>query len=437
VSEKDKARIVDAYHKAMPIMEDFHGCSACGVRDPRRSTTRYTFKNLPAEHCFMYDDGATERYEKFNAVTLELLDEDDKTSSTRTIKLSKLISSFEHNGIRFHFHPELVEKDVNKEPVAVFLCSMCGRAATTENAKPPKMSVAGGVDYGSLARLGIAFPSAAEELVLAEVRIYSLVNKVHLPHQPGLVTARSALHGHTIAFFHDGPETIARSFNQARFDDVLDHIMVTFVGPNGTNPKFEQLMLQYSNVAMRPRVLLNLLQVRNAIHCLQHNESLFPEMITEENLVKWCDHFKRRLKTDCLDYVGNDDVERASHPSDIANVRNTDDVDVECNVNVSCAHDTSESPHEVDTTRVDDADVHPSIELQSVAVYPQRSVDAAVSILQGAIDVLHRKKPRANTDDASDNDSDDDGESDTHGDGDIDGDGDSDSDSDAGSNSNR
>ncbi|KAJ1456406.1 hypothetical protein M885DRAFT_616256 [Pelagophyceae sp. CCMP2097] len=67
--------------------------------------------------------------------------------------------------------------------------------AAIAGAKPPKYSLAADVrvDYGCLSRLGVGIPNAAEDLVLADVRVYSLVHKVHVPNQPKLVGVRTAV----------------------------------------------------------------------------------------------------------------------------------------------------------------------------------------------------------------------------------------------------
>ncbi|KAJ1448838.1 hypothetical protein M885DRAFT_623082 [Pelagophyceae sp. CCMP2097] len=58
----------------------------------------------------------------------------------------------------------------------------------------PKYSLAADVDYGCLSRLGVDIPNAAEDLVLTDVRVYSLVHKVHVPNQPKLAGVRTVLH---------------------------------------------------------------------------------------------------------------------------------------------------------------------------------------------------------------------------------------------------
>ena len=97
----------------------------------------------------------------------------------------KNIRSFYAAGERdfFHVHPELVETDADTGCLTVCLCDTCSKAAAATNGRAPASSIAGGCDYGLLTRLGLELPSALETLGLADVRLYSLTAKVHVPGQ--------------------------------------------------------------------------------------------------------------------------------------------------------------------------------------------------------------------------------------------------------------
>ena len=165
----------------------------------------------------------------------------------------------------FHVHPELVGEQGDGTPT-IFLCPTCAKAADTPEGRPPPQSIAGGRDYGSLKRIDIEWPGATEELALADVRLYSLVTKVHIPNCRNNAANRRVLRGHVIAFVHDGPAVILKHFDESRIQEVIRNIQIVFVGASGSVTNLEKRALALGDMQLRHHVLYNHLTLRAALH---------------------------------------------------------------------------------------------------------------------------------------------------------------------------
>ena len=113
----------------------------------------------------------------------------------------------------FHLHPELIARK-DEADASFFVCQTCANAMKKHNSKAPSQSISAGRDYGLFSRIDIEEPNALEEMLLAEVRTYSVVAKVHVPNAKRTAATRHVLKGHMIGFFHDGPKEIIKHFMQ-------------------------------------------------------------------------------------------------------------------------------------------------------------------------------------------------------------------------------
>ena len=103
-------------------------------------------------------------------------------------------------------------------------------------------------------------------MLLAEVRTYSVVVKLHVPHMRRDASTRKMLRGHMIGFLHDGPKEVIKSFDAARIDGLLDDVQVVFVGSEGKLTPLEIKALQrHPALTLRPHVLYNHLVLRRAV----------------------------------------------------------------------------------------------------------------------------------------------------------------------------
>ena len=94
--------------------------------------------------------------------------------------------------------------------------------------------------------------SAFEQLMLSDVRTYSLTAKVHV--LGGQACARSLLLGHMISFCHDGPKTLSMHFDACRVRQALAHLQVLFVGSTNHRGDLEKRALRLPDLRSRHHV---------------------------------------------------------------------------------------------------------------------------------------------------------------------------------------
>ena len=214
----------------------------------------------------------------------------------------------------WHVHPELVQTEKDGRHSAN-LCPTCATAATKDVGAAPNTSIAGGRDFGLLSRINVELPTEVEEMALADVRTYSMVAKVHVPGMRTDETSRTVLRGHFIAFVHDGPQVLGKHFDEARVKGVLENVQLVFVGAEGKITQLERRALAFKGLQLRPHVLYNHLALRKALGGID-NVPLPTVSDIAGWLASWTDQIAKHAR-----WVADDSVEKASAPSDVANVR--------------------------------------------------------------------------------------------------------------------
>ena len=135
----------------------------------------------------------------------------------------------------YHLYPKLVDPpaaDTSDEP-SVLLCKPhCYNAAVASpkvdsygNVLPPSRSLAAGTDFGDLTVLGLPPLSDIERLLLSDVRMYAIVQKIVGPdwdqkNKPHWHKMKAV--GHFIAFMHSGPKAVEQFFAQTMAERVED-----------------------------------------------------------------------------------------------------------------------------------------------------------------------------------------------------------------------
>ncbi|CAK0875791.1 unnamed protein product [Prorocentrum cordatum] len=284
VTADDQRRMVRAYSAKMDHAAPLPGCGSCGRRDPAfPATERVRLENLPPDHWLFLTPDECRDLDAMPAVTFCEADGSTRTVETKSIRSYVSIGA----SARLHLHPELTRTmpDGGHE---TFLCESCARPLS----------------------------DPAEALALADVRLYSLVAKIHVPGQRSSAASRSVLKGHMIAFVHDGPTAIEAQFNAARLRNVLEHIQVVYVGNTDRVTNLERHALSMKSVQMRPHVLYNHLSLRRALGHVASTDASPPIADIAALLADWSASLSARSR-----HADTDDVEEAIRPSDIANVR--------------------------------------------------------------------------------------------------------------------
>ncbi|CAK0798449.1 unnamed protein product [Prorocentrum cordatum] len=363
VTEEDKLRLVSSYADAMPHDALLPGCGTCGSRDPQHPAEETcTLEPLPADHWIRYSDADVQTLNSMPVVTL--VNED---GAQRVVETSLLKSHWrDPRGNVFHVHPELVDSDGEGQHF-VFLCPVCSRAAVQKSAPPPPFTIAAGVDFGLLCRLGMDAPSELEALALADARACNLVATVHVPRSRATQASRTLLRGHMISFLQDGPAVLGKHFDDARLANLLANVQLVFVGPNGKTTDLERRALAVPALQMRTHVLYNHLAVR---HVLGHVSDI--SLPSVDDLGSLLASLRARLAARAR-HVADDAVEQASKPSDVANVR-----DVAMHEDIQAVHLPAPSTEEQS----------PSVSLDPVGVLAQNTDPVRGAIFDGLMDVL-------------------------------------------------
>ena len=113
----------------------------------------------------------------------------------------------------------------------------------------------------------------------------------------------------------DGPEVLAKHFNEAWLDGLLSNVQLVVVGAQGTVMALEKRALTVPRLQMRSHVLYNHLDLRNCLGKLS-KVRLPSVQDVEIMLASWNARLAARAR-----YVENDAVEGIRKPSDIADVR--------------------------------------------------------------------------------------------------------------------
>ncbi|CAK0867394.1 unnamed protein product [Prorocentrum cordatum] len=363
VTEEDKRRLVSSYADAMSHDALLPGCGTCGRRDPQHPAEgTCTLEPLPADHWIRYSEADMQTLNSMPAVTL--VNED---GAHRVVETSLLKSHWrDPRGNVFHVHPELVN-DGGEGQHFVLLCPVCSRAAVQKSAPPPPFTIAAGVDFGLLSRLGMDAPSELEALALADVRACSPVAKVHVPRSRATQASRTLLRGHMISFLRDGPAVLGKHFDDARLANLLANVQLVFVGPNGKTTDLERRALAVPALQMRTHVLYNHLAVRRV---LGHVSDISRPSV--DDLGSLLASLRARLAARAR-HVADDAVEQASKPSDVANAR-----DVAMHEDIQAVHLPAPSTEEQG----------PSVSLDPVGVLAQTTDPVTGTIFDGLMGVL-------------------------------------------------
>ena len=200
-------------------------------------------------------------------------------------------------------------------------------------------------------------------------------------------STRKMLRGHMIGFFHDGPKEINKFFDAARINGLLDDVQIVFVGSEGKLTPLEMKALQrHPSLTPRPHVLYNHLVLRRAVSGNDVME--IPELAEIVELVRnWQDKLMLRART-----IKDDSIEKASQPSDIANVRDVAmDAEHYREINKEQQQHQEDVGREVDET---DATTSPVVQLDSVGVFLQSAGTVVGSVFDDLSSYLEQDAER-------------------------------------------
>ncbi|CAB9516444.1 helicase PIF1 [Seminavis robusta] len=249
------------------------------------------------------------RYERSAKEPPVLLPTDDE-GSTKLFYPHRLQSAYTSPSLAstFHLHPEFVtfqtrpskDGDKTEQHETVIFCSSCTawlndhrtRCAATPSL-PPVHSIAAGVDFGDINRIGLAKPDLLESLVIARMRHFHNVVKVQDNHAVGGRSdlTKNEIRGHSILFRHDSPVTasLALMFGDGKSFDpektganittfLQELVTIELVGPAGSIEKLARKARMQTFLQLRPFVLYQWLTVLRSCHPLYKYDPPLPPL---------------------------------------------------------------------------------------------------------------------------------------------------------------
>ena len=169
----------------------------------------------------------------------------------------------------FHLHPEFVEEykeDDGKIGFKVMLCGDCHRSVTKKNEKTgdpepeiPGLSIASGVDFGDLRRVGLTPLTLRERNIISKVRHY--INIIKIEAVRG-TNAHSSIKGCGIMFDHDSPQVVKKLLTP---ESINGDVHLQFVNHKGEYDRLIARVTKGANVSGRAHVIYQWLGVLGRI----------------------------------------------------------------------------------------------------------------------------------------------------------------------------
>jgi len=158
----------------------------------------------------------------------------------------RVLSFFESSDKkRYNLHPEFVDPPGTQhiQEASAMLCSKCTEALLCKSPRVPPCSIAAGVDYGDLSRIGIPALNAIEWMAIAVGWPYMLVLDIFGSESGG--GEQPVLRSQTITFPQPAaPQTVLTGVRpRLPHHDVHSRISVRFVGPRQAWEKRRSLAL--------------------------------------------------------------------------------------------------------------------------------------------------------------------------------------------------
>ena len=236
-------------------------CGACGIRhlDPTEYVQNVDLSNLDI---LRYSKEQEETFvSKSQRVTIVVNDIGDTKEIDCRDMLSFYKANTEHDDHRYHLHPELVSEQENGK-IVTDICKGCHSMIL--KGKIPPFSIANGIDFGRIRRLGLTMPNIQEKLIVSKIRKYFCVVKI----QPNNGSTRNftmnKINGHVIMFAHDAPGVVKEVFAAEHIENVL---RILCLCSKGKRDELLRNMLATTVITGRSYVVHQLLTVFFAMNC--------------------------------------------------------------------------------------------------------------------------------------------------------------------------
>jgi hypothetical protein len=231
----------------------------------------------------------------------------------------KAKSVFELSGGKlFHLHPELVDR-LDGGGSFVRLCPYCYESL--EKRQIPKLSVAGGIEFGNYARVGLEPPSLHEELIIAKTRLVISSLKIKSNMCGRVSLDRDTLQCNAVLFCQDNVDSIGRMLSgEEMFDEngLVSLLKVFLLDDKGDLDRLARSAFGRADLLARPWVVCQWIVFLGFVHVAYIDET-FPSV--DEIRVK-IDRANKEIKKNAVKIDVKDFVDFENQlGSDVANTQ--------------------------------------------------------------------------------------------------------------------
>ena len=177
----------------------------------------------------------------------------------------------------FHLHPELVDC-VDGDRSFVRLCTYCYESL--EKKQIPKLSVAGGVDFGNYTRVGLEKPSLHEEMIIAKTRLVISSLKIKSNMCGRVSLDRDSLQCNAVLFCQDNVDSIGRMLSgEEMFDEagLVALLKVFLLDDKGNIDRLSRAAFGRVDLLARPWVVCQWILFLHAVH-VSYIDEVFPSV---------------------------------------------------------------------------------------------------------------------------------------------------------------
>ena len=230
ITDAEFQNIVESYIKhQMHGKAELLACASCGLRERQVGDQQYQeYKLCELPRVFQYSKQQQDAL-KYDMAQGPVEIPINNSGESKKVNPWEIRSYYQanKNGTFYHVHPELVvehENDEDEDHEKVLLCPECSKVARKKDAtKPPKLSIASGLDFGNFHRIGLEAPNHHEQSVMALVRRYTKVLKICSNSIGQVNYTRCRLQAHVTMFQHDAPYIASKLFFQVA-ENLEDHV---------------------------------------------------------------------------------------------------------------------------------------------------------------------------------------------------------------------
>lgn len=175
----------------------------------------------------------------------------------------------------------------------IHCCASCYKSLRA--GKLPKYSIAAGIDYGSIRRVGLTKLSTLQWYCIAQCLVYCVVIKLKSvgdgKWKAAVGSEQSALLGHVLCKAHDGAQQMSVALPRLLYVDLQSMFQVVWVGTKGERDRKMAAILAYSELRADAKPMLDHFHMLTKTHpmyahyTVPHIATVAPMMITLKQAV--------------------------------------------------------------------------------------------------------------------------------------------------------